>query len=135
MKKKIYLNTLKDEEVVERLKNGEVIHMEGCNCKIKMMEGVIVTKFKDVTQFGMGFAVYSVNTFYFEEEEPFEITQPGFYKTRDGRKAYVYCINNESLYPVKFVIENFTRNFEATQFGFLTDGNCECFDLVSKWDD
>ncbi len=135
MKKKIYLNTLKDEEVIERLKNGGVIHSEGNNCKIKMMEGVIVTKFKDVTQFGMGFTVYSHNDYYFEEDEKFEIKETGLYKTRDGRKAFVYRIDKNLSFSVDYCIENGLCE-SATEYGFSRTKYCECDnDLVSKWEE
>lgn len=104
--KKIYLNTLKPEEIIKRLKNGEIIHNEGSASTIKMIDGVIVEVYETYITFNQGFTVDATDDLYFEEEEKFEIKETGLYKTRDGRLAFVSSIKdiNKNSYPVVAVI-------------------------------
>lgn len=137
MKKKIYLNTLKDEEVIKRLKNGEVIHIEKNSYKIKMIDGMIVEKLEDCTVFGISFTVDSTNDFYFEEEEPFEITQLGFYKTRDGRKAYISYIDKNIVdrENVFGIIEGEPSPRRWFKYGRYDTNEKTKYDIIDKWED
>jgi hypothetical protein len=90
---KTYLNTLTPEEIIKRLKNGEVIKTP--DGELKLIDGIL-TKLYDDGDFTISMGLYvdpeSDAKFYFEDKEPFKITKAGKYRTRDGRIAYVSYI-------------------------------------------
>lgn len=136
--KKVFLNTLTPEEIIRRLKNGEVIKREdrGNDLIYRMIDGVIVQKdIWDIT-IGSSFTVDEVDDYYFEEDEPFIITETGVYKTRDGRKAFVYKIKDEtdSIYPICYVVEKEDDSILATKQGKYATGETY-LDIVAKWEE
>ena len=84
--KKVYLET--PEAVIKALKDGkEVRDKYGSICKL--VDGIIISKLNNF--FEIGKPIRSVNKPYILEEEPLKIEVGKFYKTRDGRKAFVYA--------------------------------------------
>lgn len=71
--KKIYLNTLKPEEIVKRLKNGEVAKLDmygGTKLTTRMIDGVLVGIDEDEIQIGDNILIEkSKNDYYFEEDD------------------------------------------------------------------
>lgn len=136
MVKRIYLNKLTPEEVIKRLKNGEVIHFEGNDLTLKMIDGIIIERGRDCTGFNYAFIVDRNISDYYFEEEPFEITETGVYKTRDGRKAFVYKISDETntIYPIHYIVEKEDDSILATKQGKYDTGETE-LDIVAKWED
>lgn len=92
--KKTYLNTLKYDEIIKRLKNGEIIHSDSEETFIKMVDGICVKIF--INDGACNINPYIVSNseyrYYFEDKEPFAIIKTGKYRTRDGRIAYVSYI-------------------------------------------
>lgn len=63
--------------------------------------------------------------------KPFEITEPGFYQTRDGEKKEVVVVLPERcgcIYPIKGV-EQQAWKMDGTNFWVSTD------DLIAKWEE
>ncbi len=134
MKNKIYLNKLTFEEIIKRLKGGEVVKIKDSNDFYKMVDGII---FKYIGEYRIVTCEIHIDEpyYYFEEEKPFEITETGLYKTRDGRKAFVYRVDRTTIFSVEYVIENDICR-SATKYGFNLLGNTESnLDIVSKWEE
>ena len=127
--KKVYLET--PEAVVKALKEGkEVRDKYGSICKL--VDGIIISKINDF--FEIGKPIRSVNKPYILEE-PLKIEVGKFYKTRDGRKAFVYA---------KIVIDC-PSHFCVVNAGKLDDYNVneegkqaadeQPLDLIAPWKD
>ena len=78
---KIFLKDLTLKEIIKRLRKGEVIKNNYIGVLLYVVNGEILSKDPEGT--------ITVCP-YFEEEEPFEITKTGVYRTRDGKRAYIY---------------------------------------------
>lgn len=137
--KKTFLNTLTLEEIIRRLRAGEVVKRDDRSGLIyRMIDGVIIQEDGEDIGIGGYFTVDGVEDYYFEEDEPFEIKETGVYKTRDGRKAFVYKIDDESntIYPICYVVEKEEGLLLATIQGRYSSGNEEYgADIVAKWED
>lgn len=131
--KKVYLNTLKPEEVIKRLKNGEFVKCESSDKVFYMIDGILVNEDseKTITVCPCFEVSEQVDYLYFEEEEPFEITQTGFYRTRDGRKVYVSDVENYAYGVVDG--ERRIRNWSLEGRWAVT--SLDDIDIVAKWED
>lgn len=89
--KKIYLNTLKTEEIIKRLKAGEVIKIDGDQLfEIKCIDGVVCSFDGPAKRINTSVVIDDHDDFYFEgADDPFKITETGVYKTKDGRRAFI----------------------------------------------
>lgn len=87
---KTYLNTLKPEEVIKRLKNGEFIKCESSDKVFHMIDGILVNEDseKSIIVYPCFEISEQVDYLYFEEEEPFEITETGIFKTREEVESF-----------------------------------------------
>ena len=87
---KKYLKT--PEEVIDVLQDGKVVtNKEGCH--YKMYKGVIFCFWKNKKQWDITFTLGYSDDLYVDEPEPLKLEVGKFYKTRDGRKAFVYAKN------------------------------------------
>lgn len=129
---KRYLET--PEEVINALKDGKVVYEENCpDYSFKLIENIIVAKYKD--SFEVGSMVSIGNEPYVLEEEPLKIEVGKFYKTRDGRKAYVYTkIDFDYAYPFCVV-----RAGKLDSYNVNKDGKEAAYeqplDLVAPWEE
>lgn len=140
MTKHVFLNTLTSEEIIKRLKNGEVVKREDRWDKLiyRMIDGVIVAKDGTDIIIGDTMVIDKEDDFYFEEEEePFEITETGVYKTREGKKAFVYEIDEkiDDKYPVCYILEKGDNFHSTTKQGKYNINQETSLDIVSKWED
>lgn len=133
--KRVYLKDLQPDEVIRRLKSGEVVkHIRG-NYEKKLIDGVICTIFNKKGHI-INDCITSDESAYFEEPEELKFELGTRYKTRDGHCAIFHYIDkNNNVFPCKFVIvgENY---FYATD----KDGRCykdteNRLDIVSEWSD
>lgn len=99
--KKIYLNTLKMEEIIKRLKDGEVVHTDGEDVNTyKMIDGILFS-FCNSEYKILGACFNIANEYYyFEEPEEFKITETGVYKTKDGRRAFICQVKEHAVFGV-----------------------------------
>lgn len=140
---KTYLKDLKLNEVIKRLKNGEVIKDERSDDTIKYYDGMICRLFKNGTYL-ISTTIPSDPDFpYYFEEDHFEIKETGFYKTRDGSKVYIswikyYNDNGMCASSDEFVcygiFENGDNVFTWNVFG-KSNLNSDKLDIISKWED
>lgn len=136
--KKVYLNTLTPEEVIKRLGNGEVIKKVGDNSTISLINGILVRKSGLYAWINDNLCISdNESLYYFEEEESIEITETGVYKTRDGRKAYIFRIDKDEddAYPVVYVVENEAYTLSATKQGKNVIDHETSLDIVAKWEE
>jgi len=73
---------------------------------------------------------------YIEEPEPFKLEIGKFYRTRDGRKAFVYTETKET-YPYWVVIVNSRAGgtFSCTADGRYYPSKQSEKDLVAPWEE
>ena len=88
---KTYIRDLKFDEVIERIKKGEIIIDEETGDIIKYYDGMICKFYKDGTYI-IGYCISSdpVFPYYFETKEPFSLEVDKFYRTKDNKKVYIY---------------------------------------------
>lgn len=140
---KTYLKDLTIEEIIKRLKNGEVIKIEYNKGYYKMIDGIICRFYED-GDVGVGDMFYKKpKDAYFETEEPFEIKETGFYKTRDGSKVYISWIkyyndngmcSSSDEFVCYGIFENGDNVFTWNIFG-KSNSNSDKLDIISKWED
>lgn len=130
---KIYLKDLTPEEVIQRLKNGEVVKIEDRETYISMIDGIIV----EFCPFNKPYINPPINLdddrFYFETEEPLTFEEGKFYKTREGKKAYISKITTTRFYGIitgKTSLD--TWNLEGMHW---YDKSPHKNDLISKWEE
>ena len=133
---KLYLKDLTIGETITRLKNGEVIKIENSEEYIEMIDGIICYYSNDGDVI-LGASIFkNQGNRYFEVEESFEIKETGLYKTRDGRKVFVSCIDYELNAPVIGIIQG---ENDATCWylsGDYSEYNKNSdLDIIGKWED
>lgn len=130
---KTYLKDLTPEEIIKRLKNGEVIKIKDSKEYFKMIDDVIC-RFFDYGDVGIGSLLYAgPDDAYFEIEEPLTFEEGKFYKTREGKKAYISKITTTRFYGIitgKTALD--TWNLDGMHW---RDKSPHKNDLISKWED
>lgn len=133
---KTYLKDLTLEEIIKRLKNGEIIKTEEDrdDICIKYYDGVICRAYKDGSfTINAGFTNDIACEYYFETEEPLTFEEGKFYKTREGKKAYISRITTRYFYGIitgKTSLD--TWNLKGMHW---CDNSPHKNDLISKWED
>lgn len=134
--KKVYLKDLQPDEIIRRLKAGEVFKEEKGNYEKKLIDGIICTIYANNKYIINDYLISNDETSYFEEQEELKLEVGKCYKTRDGRKAFIASKNNNSDYPFWGIIEGYTKGEiwqENGKYGALWKENR--LDLISEWSD
>lgn len=128
---KTYLKDLTPEEVIRRLKAGEVVNFEEHNTKIKMVEGILSSVFQDGTiRINISLDLFDERC-YFEEPEELKIEVGKFYRTRDGSKAFIYQYDGFNFHGVIIDSPNFFEWFKNGTYNY--NGKESPLDLISEW--
>ena len=126
--KKVYLET--PEAVIKALKEGKEVRDEN-NYSYKLVDGFIVSTYKN--NFLVGDNLFSRNKPYILEEEPLKIEVGKFYKTKDGRKAFVYAKIGID-YPYSFCV---VKDGKLDAYNVNADGKQEDderpSDIIGPW--
>ncbi len=129
---KTYLKNLTPEEIIKRLKNGETPKSRLRSDEIKLVDGVLFMKKEDGSVIiNPRFEITS--DLYFETEEPLTFEQGKFYKTREGKKAYISRITTTYIYGIitgKTSLD--TWNLEGMHWYKESPHKN---DLISKWEE
>ena len=133
MVKKIYLKDLTPEEIIRRLKNGEVIRFSTTNSTIKMIDGVICYINSVEKIIGDNIHIFNDYNKYFEEEEAFKIKKTGLYKTRDGNKVFVCKLYKNSCRGI-FDGDDNTNIWFLDGF-YNSTKTSSPYDIISEWED
>lgn len=128
--KKVYLET--PEAVIKALKEGKVIKDDN-GYSYKLVDGFIVSA--DVNEFFVGDNISSGYKPYILEPEPLKIEVGKFYKTRDGRKAFVCANTYTGLCWVVIIDSSADRTFCCTVDGMFCPGEENEKDLVAPWEE
>ena len=130
---KTYLKDLTPEEIIKRLKNGEIVKIKDSKEYFKMIDGVIC-RFFSYGDVGIGSLLYTEpDDVYFETEEPLTFEQGKFYKTREGKKAYISRITTTYIYGIitgKTSMDTWHLNGMHWH-----NGDKHKNDIISKWED
>lgn len=130
---KRYLKT--PEEVIKELKEGKVV-LDRTGNKYKSINGFIV-----VNYLGEGWGINSFiggdhEGLYVEEPKPLKLEVGKFYKTRDGRKAWIVeCTDKKGAFPFMVAAQK-----ECNLYSVAKDGRRYCddtdeTDLVAPWEE
>lgn len=129
--KKVYLET--PEAVIKALKEGKEVFLdEGGAGKVVLIDGFCVKQWND--QFNINYTINLRDKPYILEEEPFKIEVGKFYKTRDGRKAWVVSRQQDEHYPYIIAVLDEVDAYAVTKDGRFYDDRPYSFDLVGEWD-
>ena len=127
--KKVYLET--PEDVINALKEGKVIQ-DDTGYSYKLVDGFIVNTVGN--NFIVGDNVFSRNKPYILEEEPLKIEVGKFYKTRDGRKAWVVSRQKSEHYPYIIAVLGKVDAYAVTKDGRVYNDRPYAYDLVAPWE-
>lgn len=129
--KKVYLET--PEAVIKALKDGKEVFLdEGGAGKVVLIDGFCVKQWND--QFNINYTINLRDKPYILEEEPLKIEVGKFYKTRDGRKAWVVSRQQDEHYPYIIAILDEVDAYAVTKDGHFYDDRPYSFDLVGQWE-
>ena len=127
--KKVYLET--PEAVIKALKEGKVIQDDN-GYSYKLVDGFIVNTVGN--NFIVGDDISNIDNHpYILEEEHLKIEVGKFYKTRDGRKAFVYAkIGIDCPYPFCVVKAGRLDAYNVNEDGKQAADE-QPLDLISPW--
>ena len=129
--KKVYLET--PEAVVKALKEGKEVFLdEGGAGKVVLIDGFCVKQWND--QFNINYTINLRDKPYILEEEPLKIEVGKFYKTKNGRKAWVVSRQQDEHYPYILAILDEVDAYAVTKDGRFYEDRSYSFDLVGQWD-
>lgn len=128
--KKLYLET--PEAVIKALKEGKDVR-DKYNYSFKIVDGFIVATYDDY--FYIGYTIAGLDKPYILEEEPLKIEVGKFYKTRDGRKAWVVSRQQDEHYPYIIAVLGKVDAYAVTKDGRFYDDRPYEFDLVAPWEE
>lgn len=124
------------KDFMECIKSGKVVRANGG--KYTFEEGCIVWQYEDGRKdYNALVNEYALKDMTVEGHEPLKIEVGKFYKTREGKKAFVYNILKGDNYPVKAVIINDYRGVMPYDEDGFSYKNKEPMldDLVAPWED
>ncbi len=131
-----YLNNLPTKEIIERLLAGKIAKND-LGRTLYAINGVLCGSIpNEKTVIGACVGVSDFENLYFEEPEKLKIEVGKCYKTRDGRKAFISSINNDSEFPFRGIIIGFDSTdkwLENGKFNVYQSEND--LDLISEWSD
>ena len=129
---KTYLKDLTLEEIIKRLKNGEVVKINNSKNYYKMIDGFLcyIGEFGSIINDSI---IINEGYEYFETEEPLIFEQGKFYKTREGKKAYISKITATYIYGI--VTEKTSSETWKLDGTHWNKENPHKNDLISKWED
>ena len=130
---KRYLKTPK--EVIDVLHDGKVvINNEGCH--YKMYKGVIICFWKNEKQWDITLTLSYSDDLYVDESESLNLEVGKFYKTRDGRKAWITEYRDtEYVFPFLVAAQKELAIYSVTKEGRLYSEGISGSDLVAPWEE
>lgn len=131
---KTYLKDLTPDEVIRRLKAGEVIKHEKGNYEKKWIDGIICTIF-NAGGFVINDCLGCDESAYFETPDELKLEVGKCYRTKDGRMAFISSYNSSTKY-FKGAVIDFLNLAVWTENGlYLYTTEESNLDLISEWSD
>lgn len=129
---KRYLNT--PEEVVQALKEGKTVQMNGMEYGI--INNHIVGFDKIIKEIFINPTIRLSEKPYVDEPEPLKLEVGKFYKTRDGRKAWITEYRDtEYVFPFLVAAQKELAIYSVTKEGRLYSEGISGSDLVAPWEE
>lgn len=130
---KRYLKT--PEEVIDALQAGKVIRDK--ESQWKLHKGFIVRKDDAFDAWVVNDCLCSSHTdIYVEEPDPFKLEVGKFYRTRDGRKAWVMeCTDMKGAFPFRVATQRECSTYVITKDGRRYFEDTDGTDLVAPWEE
>lgn len=134
---KRYLNSV--EEVLKALKEGKDVIDKTDGSIYRLVDGILCHNYNDRTSINAGLMLYFgkiVSDFYTEEPEPLKFEVNRAYKTRNGRKVFLFSIDKEmDGAELHFIGESsyFLADFWADKNGIYKDNNN--LDIIGYWEE
>lgn len=128
---KKYLKT--PEEVIDALQSGKKVETE--DLEYKFINGILVATSKTNKHWIIYPALSASIDHYINESKSLKLEVGKFYKTRDGRKAFVFAISEKSYNPLCVAIVGCKSTYDVTANGKYFDGEITSDDLVALWED
>lgn len=128
---KRYLKT--PEEVVQALKEGKTVQMNGMEYGI--INNLIVGFDKIIKEIFINPTIRLSEKPYVDEPDPFKLEVGKFYRTRDGRKAWIIAYQQGKHYPYIVAVLGLVDVCAVLGNGcYFDDKNCGK-DLVAPWEE
>ena len=132
---KTYLKDLTPDEVIIRLKAGEVVKHEKGNYEKKWIDGIICTIF-NAGGFVINDCLGCDESAYFETPDELKLEVGKKYKTRDNRTVFIYNFDEKLDYPFCGVImgtSDCCYNWGKNGRFYYSEETED--DLISEWSD
>lgn len=128
---KRYLKT--PEEVIDALQDGKVV-IDGEGYNYKLYKGIIFWKYKN--KWAVTPTTSCLYGLYVNEPEPLKLEVGKFYRTRDGRKAWVVeCTDKKGAFPFKVATQKECTMYVVTKDGRRFFEDTDGTDLVAPWEE
>lgn len=138
---KKYTKDMTAEEVMRRLKSGEIVRSLESDTVYRISNGLLCRYGGNCECIGIGVRLNPwCDQYYFDCPDEFKITKTGLYRTRDGRKVFVSYIvkdDEDCDFPVEGVIEGSSEVHNWRTSG-LWDGYVDKItdnDIVGEWNE
>lgn len=130
---KRYLHT--PEEVVQALKEGKTVETDMKYYVLK--DGVLncYSKNKTGSWWSINSGIYNTDRPYVDEPEPLKLEVGKFYRTRDGRKAWVVEGTTDDTFPFRVAAQKELTVYTVTEEGKLFSEGMSGADLVAPWEE
>lgn len=128
---KRYLKT--PEEVTAALKEGKVV-LDRTGNKYKSINGFIVVSYIS-GGWGVDPFIGSTEGLYVEEPKPLKLEVGKFYKTRNGKKAWVVSYKQGLHYPYIVAVLEHEETYTVLENGYFSFENPNPEDLVAPWEE
>lgn len=128
---KIYLKT--PEEVIVALKEGKTVKCTDCGAKYTLENGFLVEKSKGTWTINP--PLYGFPGYYTEEPDELKLEVDKFYKTRNGRKAWVVAFDSFERYPYSVAVVGRTCTYSALENGRFCEDRTSPEDLIAPWEE
>lgn len=126
-----YLKT--PEEVTAALKEGKVV-LDRTGNKYKSINGFIVVSYIS-GGWGVDPFIGNHEGLYVEEPKPLKLEVGKFYKTREGRKAFVFAKITNYSYPFYVATVGELNAYSVNAEGRQTNSEPLPLDLVAPWEE
>lgn len=129
---KRYLKT--PEEVVDALKAGKKI--EAGDFEYRLVGEVLIAINKTDKSWAVNAGVYSDDIPFIDEPEPLKLEVGKFYKTRDGRKAWIVeGMDMKGSFPFRVATQRECNTYIITKDGRRYFEDTDGTDLVAPWEE
>lgn len=129
---KRYLKT--PEEVIQALKEGKTIKSEhgyAYELKDNFIIQTLLGKIRSINT-----TIFFDEDYCINEPEPLELEVGKFYKTRDGRKAWITeCTDLKGAFPFRVATQRECNTYVITKDGRRYFEDTDGSDLVAPWED